>query len=499
MAIKYSIVVLVIFCLAGCDGSSTASIPEQSEGIFIDSPVEGLTYSTPSFNGVTDDEGVFLFSPGETVTFSLGDIVLGAAVGSAQLSPLDLAETDDELDPYVVNIVRFLQTLDEDQDPENGIEISENVSEQAAGLSLNFTLPVEEFELVSEPVVAELTSVSEQGARRLVSELRALNHLRYSLGIDATPEPPLDSNNFYEGGEEISIEAFISKASRGTYIVDETVYQRTVLPTRTSSLVSRDTPGFEQRDLTLEKAFMSRDRFATAITGMEVGEFFLENCNNFAPPIISLDEYLESGEHNGINIYDYGDDRFRVDLIDDEITIQRVFYRVANTPSLNFGQFSFVSNSYGELVADNELCWSFGTAASSRLFLEDDVPELVREFEQEGETFSFAYSFPGLEGDVLGYFSFVGVNSAESLQPGLYLVGDSVNNLDIAVSAAFVSYQFGVEVYDINDQFESPRSLQATEGFLMIDSIEEFFIAGSYEFTLVNDEQVRGTFSVALP
>lgn len=93
---------------------------------FIDAKVEGLTYESKSKSGVTDRDGNFEYMPGEEVTFSVGKLVLGSTkpLGD-KVTPLDLVpDARDASDDKVTRILRTLQTLDADADPENGIKIN---------------------------------------------------------------------------------------------------------------------------------------------------------------------------------------------------------------------------------------------------------------------------------------------------------------------------------------------------------------------------------------
>lgn len=76
--------------LAACSGGD--SLPKGvSIGYFTDSPVEGISYRTPTQSGVTDVSGAFRYRNGETITFSIGATVIGGPVAAAEtLTPLDL-------------------------------------------------------------------------------------------------------------------------------------------------------------------------------------------------------------------------------------------------------------------------------------------------------------------------------------------------------------------------------------------------------------------------
>ena len=71
--------------------------------------------------------------------FFIGDISIGHALAQEVVTPVDLVENaNDETDPTVSNIACFLQTLDNDDNPENGILITDEIREAAVGLSVNF-------------------------------------------------------------------------------------------------------------------------------------------------------------------------------------------------------------------------------------------------------------------------------------------------------------------------------------------------------------------------
>ena len=124
-------------CGGGGGGSSspdsnvqTSSGSNVQKGVFIDSAVEGITFKTATQSGTTESAGTFNYLPGEIVSFYIGDILIGSSQGQALLTPLDFVsgatdETNPQVtDPYVTNILRFLQSLDSDNDPVNGITIS---------------------------------------------------------------------------------------------------------------------------------------------------------------------------------------------------------------------------------------------------------------------------------------------------------------------------------------------------------------------------------------
>ncbi len=105
----------------------TTAFTHPARGHFIDSPVGGAKYGTPTQNGKTDLSGGFDYFPGEEVEVAVGPVALGSTVANHKISPLDLFESADIHDSRVINMARFLQSLDADADPQQGIDISDDV------------------------------------------------------------------------------------------------------------------------------------------------------------------------------------------------------------------------------------------------------------------------------------------------------------------------------------------------------------------------------------
>lgn len=117
--------VLSAFILAGCGGGgSGGSGGGVSTATFIDSPVEGLEFETPTQSGITDGNGNFVYQEGESVSFHIGSLYIGSAKPKdGKVTPLDLLNTSNVSNEQVVRILQTLQTLDSDGDPSNGITI----------------------------------------------------------------------------------------------------------------------------------------------------------------------------------------------------------------------------------------------------------------------------------------------------------------------------------------------------------------------------------------
>lgn len=136
----------VLFSFSACGGGTTeyekehytGNPPKENRGKFIDSGVEGLQYKRPSgIDSLTKTGGSFYYRLGETINFHIGNLNLGTAFGLDTTTPQSIvAFSNQELNtsiyaPEVNNRVRTLMSLDEDNNPNNGIQISESTRNDA--------------------------------------------------------------------------------------------------------------------------------------------------------------------------------------------------------------------------------------------------------------------------------------------------------------------------------------------------------------------------------
>ena len=165
-------------CISNCSSSpSVPSASAQQVGVFVDSPVAGITFQSNSgLSGTTNSEGEFDYQPGDAVSFSLGGVDLGSVTGAAVLTPVEVMGATETADDKVINLTRFLQSLDEDGDPTNGINISSSVSSSLQGQSINFNDNSSNFETAVSSVVS-----SAIPGRTLIDATTALNHLHGSM------------------------------------------------------------------------------------------------------------------------------------------------------------------------------------------------------------------------------------------------------------------------------------------------------------------------------
>lgn len=125
--------------LYGCGSSSGGGTQEKiNTGVFIDAPVKGLSYSTPTRSGVTNDRGEFNYIAGEAVTFSIDGLVIGTVTVTEVSMTVPVTSL-----PKYIEVARLLQSLDIDPVKEKiditGIVLSTDLKTQLKALLENDT------------------------------------------------------------------------------------------------------------------------------------------------------------------------------------------------------------------------------------------------------------------------------------------------------------------------------------------------------------------------
>lgn len=158
----------------GNGGNGGAAKPTLT-GTFIDSPVFGLNYSCGGYTGTTDEKGQFLFNDGDTCQFKLGSVALGEAQikkGQTLVTPYTIAEKGDK--DRAIRIAALLQTMDADNNPENGITLKPEEVAKLVG-AINFDS--------NEAFNTSLTEALKQATldKPVVDVDAAKNHMSASL------------------------------------------------------------------------------------------------------------------------------------------------------------------------------------------------------------------------------------------------------------------------------------------------------------------------------
>lgn len=161
-------------CGSGGESSSIDSSTMQT-GTFIDAKVDGLNYKTPSFESLTDINGSFHYYDGEIIEFSVGGIKIGETKAQKIITPIEICDANNSTDARVLNTLKLLQSIDNDNDPINGIVISNEIRNSAQNLDIN---------LVENPdtnITKLLLTDLLLDSSNIVSDEKALSHFINTL------------------------------------------------------------------------------------------------------------------------------------------------------------------------------------------------------------------------------------------------------------------------------------------------------------------------------
>jgi hypothetical protein len=206
---------VITFLLSGCGGGGGggSSAPVVSVGQFVDAPVAGLGYSSPSYSGLTGSTGNFNYKSGEEVTFKIGQVTLGklnvTALNSV-VTPLSIVPNSTISDARVVEILRLLQTLDTDNNPVNGITISTTLTTPTA---IDLSAP---HTALSDSSLAALIG---QSTTNLVSVENAKSHFSDFLATkdsDSDSDDDDNSNSDDDDDDNSDNDTDTSSGSSGT-------------------------------------------------------------------------------------------------------------------------------------------------------------------------------------------------------------------------------------------------------------------------------------------
>lgn len=187
--------------LTACGDGSSSSETIAKQGVFVDAPVEGLSFvSTSGLSGSTNAAGVFNYLAGDSVTFSLGTVNFPPVVAGDLITPLDLAGASSANHPGALAIARLLQSVDTDGNPDNGITVNR------AKLASNITQPAD-WSKVNDTQLAAMLSAGASGLR---SESQARSHLSSQLAM-ISKDPQMSLVGRYASGGTVASPSLVAE------------------------------------------------------------------------------------------------------------------------------------------------------------------------------------------------------------------------------------------------------------------------------------------------
>ena len=175
-------------------------------GQFLHTPTQGVRYTTATQAGITDANGHFQYLEGEVVSFFIGGLLLGEATGNSNVSIFDLVEGADAVTgnalrqsidksiPFnrVINIATLLQTLDRDNNAENGVTLTLPVTQLFEADSVHFDKRWDKFKAdlgLRSALAAGKSAGLIHNAVQIRQPWRALRQVYQGLGVEVLLRP----------------------------------------------------------------------------------------------------------------------------------------------------------------------------------------------------------------------------------------------------------------------------------------------------------------------
>ena len=118
------IVLSITLLLVACGGDTNIAGDEESTTSVLLGSIQGINYSSTTYNGVTDSMGGFNHAPGEVVSFSIGNLQLGSVnYDESYISIVNVVGSDDITGLKALNTQKLIMALDNDANLDNGITL----------------------------------------------------------------------------------------------------------------------------------------------------------------------------------------------------------------------------------------------------------------------------------------------------------------------------------------------------------------------------------------
>lgn len=186
------------------------------KGRFLDSAVEGIEYETPSRVGKTNSNGEFTYLEGELITFKIYGVPIGSVLGTNLVTPISIAPITGATD-FSLNVLRFLQSIDSDNNLGNGIQLPSSSPVQMP----NFNQSTADFALAmaGTPIILVSEDSAWQHFQETLSKIDSSDNYIFNIaGKSAKAYVYGCKNNFF--AFQLDFSATGAKFISGTDLVD---------------------------------------------------------------------------------------------------------------------------------------------------------------------------------------------------------------------------------------------------------------------------------------
>jgi hypothetical protein len=182
-----SVQVITVYTITATNAGGSATFglnvtvnapPAVQSGVFR-TRVQGMSYVSGGQNGTIGANGKFTYQVGSNITFSVGAVTLGTATPGPLLFAVDLVPGGNGTNQAVLNIERFLQALDHDANPTNGIVIDPAVLTLAQSWSpITFNVDEATFNTATSAIISAVHAADPGTMAALPTAATSQAHLK---------------------------------------------------------------------------------------------------------------------------------------------------------------------------------------------------------------------------------------------------------------------------------------------------------------------------------
>lgn len=212
---KIILFIFISLFISSCGSSNNSNLTNKKTAYFIDSAISGVEYTCDDIKGITAFNGEFTYNNSCEIVFTVGGILLGK-INSTDINedknvlPADLfgLMRENTQDQRLVRLIQFLQTIDNDNNPYNSIEITQDLRDKLKYHFLDFS----NASINDNDILALIQVIN----KKLVSKEKALKHYKKTLRskFDLTLDINDEINDIFEEKTEVKnslLEEVLSK------------------------------------------------------------------------------------------------------------------------------------------------------------------------------------------------------------------------------------------------------------------------------------------------
>ena len=212
---KIILFIFISLFISSCGSSNNSNLTNKKTAYFIDSAISGVEYTCDDIKGITAFNGEFTYNNSCEIVFTVGGILLGQ-INSTDINvdknvlPADLfgLKRENTQDQRLVRLIQFLQTIDNDNNPYNSIEITQDLRDKLKYHFLDFS----NASINDNDILALIQVIN----KKLVSKEKALKHYKKTLRskFDLTLDINDEINDIFEEKTEVKnslLEEVLSK------------------------------------------------------------------------------------------------------------------------------------------------------------------------------------------------------------------------------------------------------------------------------------------------